>query len=80
MAPFNSKLEKDQPKPLGDLAAEELRAKHDLQEKLVSPSIFALPNARTAYKLGIDACSVQLGCVLLQEQLGGTTKPVRCRS
>lgn len=49
---------------------------HDLQEKLVSPSILALSNAREKYRLDTDACNVHAGCVLLQEQTDRTAKPV----
>lgn len=75
-APLNNKLKIDQPKNFVDLTAEEQHAMHKNQEQMVSPPIIELPNAREKYKLNIVACSAQVVCVLLQEQLNGTTKPV----
>lgn len=47
---------------------------HELQKKLVSPQILALPAPGLCYTLNKSASNVQLECVLLQEHHDGTTK------
>lgn len=38
------------------------------QETVISPPILALPYTGGHYMLDTDACSAQVGCVLIQEQ------------
>lgn len=49
---------------------------HKIQEKRVVPPTSALASARGSYKLDTEVCNVQLGCMLLQNELNDTTKPI----
>lgn len=61
---------------IGSLSANELKAMHTLQGKLVSPPIMILLYAGDRYNLHTDACNVRVGYVMPQKELGGTTKPI----
>lgn len=71
--PFNQKSKKDQPTHFGTLSVDEQNAMHELQNKLVSPPLLALPYAGARYILYTDVCNVQAICLLLQEKLESTT-------
>lgn len=47
-----------------------------VQAKLTSPPVLALPNRKGHITVGTDACDKNVGCVLLQKQPDGTTKPI----
>lgn len=49
---------------------------HMLQDKVMSPSVLALPYGGGQFTLDTDACNVQIGCVLLQDQPDQTKRPV----
>lgn len=53
---------------------EELNAMHELQEKVISQPILGLSYAEGHDTIDTDACSVQGGCVMLQEQPDGSIK------
>lgn len=76
-APLRKKLKSDQPTHFGVLSADEPKAMHELQDKLVSSPILALIYAWSRWNIDTDTCNVQLGCVLIQEQPDGASKPVR---
>ena len=67
-APLNRKLGKDQPLKWDALTDEETEAFETLKKNLFSPPVLALPRAGLRFILDTDACDVQLGCVLLQDQ------------
>lgn len=71
---LRNKLQKDQPKHFCGLTAEGLRAMREFRVKLVSPSLLALPSAQNKYTLDTNACHVQVGSALLQEQPDSTAK------
>lgn len=73
---LNYKVKNDQLTLLGALLANELKTMHELQNKQVSPSILALSCAVGRYNLDTEASNVHVGCVLLQEQPDGSTKPL----
>ena len=75
-APLNKKLEKGQPAKFDELNAEETKAFEDLKGLLIAPPVLALPKAEGKYTVDTDACDLQVGCVLLQEQEDGTNRPV----
>lgn len=52
------------------------RAINQIDEKLASLPICALPNAIRKYTLNTNACSLQVGCALAQKQHDGTMKLV----
>lgn len=66
VAPLNQKLKKNPPTHFGTLSADELVATHKPQDKLVTPSILALPLLGIHYTLDTNVCNVRVGCVLLQ--------------
>lgn len=76
-AVLKRKLQKDQPKTLGILTAEETAAMKELQNRLILLPVLALQYAEGYFTIDTDTSSVQLGCVLLQRQPVKTTKPVR---
>ena len=75
--PLNQRLMKGQQTTWGDLNEEEQQACETLKDKLVNPPILVLPRLGRRYTIDTDACDVQVGCVLLQEQdCEKTTKPI----
>lgn len=70
------KLQEDQPNVLGPLTAEETAATEELQDRLISPLVLALPYTNEHFLLDTDACSGPVGFVLLQKQPVIITKPV----
>lgn len=58
----------------GDLTVEALSDMHRLEKKLEFSPIHGIPNARGKYTLDTDVWNVQVGYVLLQKQLDGTTE------
>lgn len=48
-----------------------------LKERLMSPPALALPVSTVHLTLDTDACTTQVGCVLLQQHGTGTTKSNR---
>lgn len=75
-ASLNQNLEKDPLTQFGALSANELKTMHELQRKLVSLPILALPYTRGRYTIDTVAYNVQVGCVLVQGQPDGTIKQV----
>lgn len=75
-APLHQRLKKDQPATFGSLNEEELNSMNSLKNALISPPVLALPNNSGHLTLDTDACNVQVGCVLLQQQPDDTTKPI----
>ena len=53
---------------MGELNEEETKAFETLKEKLFNPPILTLPRIGRRYTIDTDACNVQIGCVLLQDQ------------
>ena len=66
--PLNKKLNKGKPTKWESLTDGEMTAFETLKEKLVKPPILTLPKANRPLILDTDACDLQLGCVLLQQQ------------
>ena len=60
----------------GDLTDEERGALEELKRRLTSPPILALPKQREYYKLDTEACDLQVGCTLLQDQGGAGYVPI----
>ena len=75
-APLNKKLKKGEPQHFDHLTDEELSAMKDLQDKLITPPVLALPRPNGRITIDTDACAYQVGCVLLQEQEDQTVKPI----
>lgn len=75
-APLNMKLKINQPATLGPLNEEEVKSMASLMIALIFPSLLALPNRTGHITLDTDACNVQVGCLLLQQQPNETTKPI----
>lgn len=75
-APLSKKPRKNQLTQFGAISAGELRAVYELQNKLLLPPVHSLPYAEGRYILDTDAHNIQVGCVRLQEQPVGTTKPI----
>lgn len=70
------KQKKYQSKHFGDSTARELRATHELQDKLMSTPILASQKTKGKYKLDTNACNVYVGYTLQQKQFVETAKPV----
>lgn len=51
-----------------------------LKKSLVSPPVLVLSDSTGHLTPDTDACDVQFGCVLLQEQPGNTAKRIEYRS
>lgn len=64
---LNTKQKNEEPLQY-DLDEEEKNSVDFLQEKLTTPSVLALPRSDNQYIIDTDACSTQVGCVLLQQQ------------
>lgn len=67
---------KGEPVHFRQLSNEERDAMKQLQIKLISPPVLALPKLTRKYTVDTDACDRQVGYVMLQEQRYGTTKHV----
>ena len=68
---------KGEPVQWSSLTEEEMKAFETLKAALISPQVLALPRAGFKYTLDTDACDVQIGCILLQDQPDSKTpKPV----
>lgn len=44
---------------------------------LTSPTVLSLPRTTGQYKLNINECHSQVGCVLLQHEEDGIKRPIR---
>ena len=76
------------PKPLDALTKAEIppdlppptdatiAAFEDLRNALLCPLVLALPKANRKLVVDVDACADQVGCILLQEELGEQLHPV----
>ena len=73
--PLNRKLRKGEKPTCTKLTNEEQQNFETINKALVSPLILALHRAGFQYILDTDACDVQVGCFLQQEQPGGKPKP-----
>lgn len=69
-------LRKDQPTTFGPLNDEETQSMNTLKGAPISPPIMAWPNSTGHISLDADVCTVQVGCVFLQQQQNGITKPI----
>lgn len=69
-------VKKDQPAIFGPLNKEELNFMSSLKKAMMSPPGLALHSHSVHRTLDVDACNVKIGCLLLQEQLAKTAKPV----
>lgn len=54
----------------------EVKAVDQLDEKLITPSVLALPHLNGYYTINTDSCYSNVGYVLLQEQRGNELKSV----
>lgn len=75
-APLTAKLEKDHPQRFPSLSPTEENAFESLKQLLISPPVLALPRADGHYTLDTDACDVQVGCVLIQDQRDGPPRSI----
>lgn len=75
-APLNEKLRKGELTSFETLTEEEQSTMKELQERLITTPVLDLPRTNGNYAVDTEACDRQIGCVLLQEQPDGTTKPV----
>jgi RNase H-like domain found in reverse transcriptase len=76
-APLNDFLGKGTPPQLGPLPPEDIAAFNQIRDKLLHPTVLALPRTEGALWLDTDASDGQLGCCLLQEQPDGKPLPLR---
>lgn len=74
--PFNKKLRKDQPTPILSLTQAEKGAVENLRTLLTSPRVLDLPGVTGQYTVDTAACYSQVGCVPLQKQEDGLTRPI----
>jgi len=54
-----------------------IAAFEDLRNALLCPPVLAVPKANRKLVVDVDACAVQVGCTLLQEEPGELRHPVR---
>ena len=66
--PLDKMVCKDHPKVWDNLTDEQMAAFTELRTRLMQPPVLALPKANKPYTIDTDACDVQIGCVLPQEQ------------
>lgn len=75
VALLNKSLVKDQPfHHFDSLDEKEVQALLDLQDKLLSRLLLAIPILTRRYKLDTDICDTQIGCVLIQDQPDGLSE------
>jgi len=74
--PLTKLTSKKVPHVLPPLDAAQLAAFEYLKERLTSTPILALPRREGLFILDTDACAVQVGCTLLQQQPDKNTLPV----
>lgn len=70
------KLRKDHPTTFILLNEEKTQSMSALNEAHMSPPVLSLSNSTGHMIFDIDACTVQAGCVPLQQLEDGTTKPI----
>lgn len=75
-APPNCKLGMDHTGVYKALSDEELNALYLIQQKPTSSPGLALPRSWRTYRVEIDACDRQVGCVLLQKRPNGHDTPI----
>lgn len=75
--PLNKKLRNGQPQTFDKLSNDEITALERLKIKLANPVVLELSLWQGDYTVDTDACDKQIGCDLLQEQPGGTDRPIR---
>lgn len=73
--PLKEKLRKGELLQL-ELDTNKRKAVEALKDKLIAPTIVALPRLNGKFTIITDACDIQVGCVLLQEQEYKVLKPV----
>lgn len=73
-APLNKKLRKDQPTTYGARNVENIHSMIAFKKALMSQPVLALKNPTGHTILDTDACTFQVGCVLLQQQQNETTE------
>lgn len=76
VALLNNKLRTDQPKNNCPLNENECAALVSLNKALISPPVFNPPRQARKYTPDRDDFQKQIGCVQLQEQEDGSTRPV----
>jgi len=74
--PLTKLTSKKLPHVLPSLDAAQLAAFEYLKERSTSTSILALPRSESLFILDTDACAVQVGCALLQQQPDKSILPV----
>lgn len=67
---------KHKPKRLERLLKKKLQALETLKEEPISPPVLAVPKNNEHYTFHTEACVRHFGCVLVQKQKDGTTKPI----
>lgn len=72
----NSNLCKDQPTNFGALSDTERTSMFDLQERLISLPILTLARQEGRFTVDTVAYERQVGCVFLQDQPKGASKPI----
>lgn len=77
---FNPRLKNGQSAFFTPLYSDELLAMETLKNALIIQPIQAVSYSGGYVTLETDACNVQIGCSLLQDQPNGTTKPIGCWS
>lgn len=73
-APLVQRLKKDQSATFLLLSGKDLKVMKKLEAALMTFPTLALPYSADYLTLNTDAYNVQVGCILLQEQLDDTTK------
>lgn len=73
---LNQKLQKGQRKDFVALRAEKASEMKELQNRLIPPPMLALLYKNGHLTIHSDACIVQIGCMLLQEQSNKTTQQI----
>lgn len=75
-APRNMSLSIFQTQNFDGLFDKEVTALKTVIEKLLEPSVLALPRSQRDYTEYIDTCDSQIGCVLLYMQTDGPDRPI----
>lgn len=71
--PLNAMQQKHQGTALGTLSEKKTKLLSTLYNALIIPPVLTLCSTTVHMTLDADACNVQIDCVLLRQQLGGTT-------